>query len=96
MFVLLKVTKNKAQCDSTCVLYDTGKIRKKVLAVFLVPVFCLPCWVGSVGFPLQNGAVMGWLCCGRNCSTEEEEAEEEERIVIETKAKNTRNEIKRK
>lgn len=85
MFVLLKVPKNKAQWDSTCVLYDTRKIRKKVLAVFLVPVFCLPCWVGGVGFPLQNGAVMGWLCCGRNCSTEEEE--EEERIVIETKAK---------
>ena len=43
---------------------------------------------------MQNGAVTGWLCCGRNCSTEEHEEEEEEeegegeaRIVIETKAK---------
>jgi hypothetical protein len=38
----------------------------------------------GVGFPLQNGAVIGWLCCGRNCSTEEEG---EGGIVIETKAK---------
>jgi hypothetical protein len=77
VFVVLKVTKNKAQRASTCVLYGTGKIRKKVLAVFLVPVFCHPFQGGGLGFPLQNGAVMGWLCCGKNCSTEEEEEKEE-------------------
>jgi hypothetical protein len=80
-----------------------GKIRKKVLTVFLVPVFCLPCGREGVGFPLQNGTVMGWLCCGRNCSTEEEEEEKEEEEKEERKKSSyklkrrcTRNEIKRK
>jgi hypothetical protein len=65
-----------------------GKEGKKTccFSLFLVPVFSLPCCGWGGGFPLQNDAVMGWLCCGRNCSTEEEE-EEEEGIVVETEAK---------
>lgn len=72
-------------CFYLCSLRHWENKEKKYLlfSLFLCSVFVVR--VGGVGSPLQNGAVMGWLCCGRNCSTEEEE--EEERIVIETKAK---------
>jgi hypothetical protein len=66
-----------------CVLYGTHDNKEGTCWLPLVPVLFLD-GCGD-GFRFQNGAVMGRLCCGGDCSTEKED--EEKGNITETEAK---------